>query len=230
MCIGVLTVPAIAYADPIVIYSTGVDASGNLLPDGAVDPHWTVQIEAYDQDTTPTPSGGAFLDDYNGANYIGGPAYRPDPAHGGTNPYGSDTANAGVIAWSAANYSGNVAYVYRTVFDLTGLNAATASIELTYLSDDDGELALNGALIPSTYNFQTGARTYILTGGFDDALNTLDVVAYNQGGPGGVLVRIDSATAAVPEPAAFGIFGLSAIGLLLFQRRRETARGSAVSV
>jgi len=219
---GALSKSEAANADAIQIFSTGVDANGNVLPAGSVDSHWTVQTEPYDQnDHSITATGPqTFLTDYNGATYVGSSAYRPNPAAGGLAYTGIDTAHAGTIAWSANNNSGYAAYTYRTTFNLNGLNPTTANISLTFFADDDAELALNGVLIPSTYDFRNGEMTVDLSSGFISGLNTLDLVTYNEGGAGGGFVQINSATA-TPEPAPLWIMGFGVAALGLARRRRR---------
>jgi hypothetical protein len=213
----------VAAAPSIGIFSTGVDASGHLLPDGSVDPRWTVQNEPYDHaGCLPcdgnSPSGGPFLGHYNGASYVGGPAYLPTAFPGGPSFYNLNTPTAGLIAWDPYNASSYQPFTYRTTFNLGPAAPNHTSIVLTMASDDDAELAVNGVLVPSTYEFRTGLHTFVLDSGFVAGTNTLDVVAYNEGGAGGIFVAIDSAT--VPEPATFGVLSAGVLGLGVVRRRR----------
>lgn len=211
-----LAAPSFAHAGAIDIFSTGVDSSGNLLPNGSIDPHWTVQTESYDtNDHGITATGGAFLTDYNGASFVGSYAYLPTAFPGGAGGYNLDTPTAGVIAWSPNNEGGYVAYTYRTTFDLS--DPTSAQIVLTVVADDDAELALNGVLIPSTYMFRSGPETFTLDSGFVAGVNTLDVVSYNEGGAGGIMVTVDSTAA--PEPATFALLATGLLGLLAVRRR-----------
>ena len=73
---GVLTVIAPARADLITtLFNTGVDANGNLLPDGVVDPHYRL-IRSPDP-AYPGPSALVVNDD--GTGLVSGPYLANGP-------------------------------------------------------------------------------------------------------------------------------------------------------
>jgi hypothetical protein len=203
--LGALLAPLPALADPIALFGTGVTAGGAPLPAGSVDPHYTSLTMA------PGLTTSNYLAAYNGGTPVTDPTYVPT-----TNYWGG----LNVISASQSGVPGTVsnqAFTYRTTFDLTGFTLASVVIDLNYYTDDQGEIALNGILIPST--FTNGSATASLTSGFVSGINTLDFVTFNQGGPGGVFVSIQDATADVPEPASLVLLSICLVGLGLVRQR-----------
>ena len=94
------------------VFNTGVDAGGNLLADGAVDPHYTLISSA--DPSTPGPN--AYIVDQAPGNPIP-PWYADGPASKWIGP-------------QALQNVGNAVgqYDYRTTVNLTGFVAATASL------------------------------------------------------------------------------------------------------
>jgi hypothetical protein len=213
----------------ITIFSTGVDAEGDLLPGGSVDPHY---VWSYGAGTV-----GNFGDPYNPATstFFSAPnfptAFTPEdgyvtPDSGplvGNGPFwNAENPDAKSISFNnVGGGGGDVPFTYQTTFNLTGLYPATASISLNWFVDDWGVIAINGVVQPGT-----GGGTYTLNSGFVSGVNTLDFVTYNGGGPGGISVQILGATAddaAAPEPGTLDlvVLGLASIVLagLALQRR-----------
>jgi hypothetical protein len=108
-----------------VVFNTGVDANGNALPVGSVDPHYTLV-------SSPDP------------NNPGPQAYVYDTS---SLPYVPDSPNAAWVS-SAVEPSGSQAvgvYDYQTTVDLTDFNAKTAILS-GYLSTDNElrDILVNG--------------------------------------------------------------------------------------
>ena len=120
--IALLSLATPSRADQIPIFNTGVDASGAPLSGGSADPHWSVV--AGPDITSPTP--GEVL----------------------TNPSGLYASSAdSQWIWVNADGSGSTAspYTFRLTFDLTGLNASTATISGAWGVNNEGVIQLNGA-------------------------------------------------------------------------------------
>ena len=209
--ITLLALAGPARADQIPIFNTGVDASGAPLSGGSADPHWS--IVAGPGITSPTP--GEVL------------SY--------TNPFYAVPADSQWI-WVHADGSGATGspYTFRLTFDLTGLDAGTATISGAWGVDNEGVIQLNGATPTGTGalsltnfndegNFDVFNR-FSITGGFVAGVNTLDFLATDNDNPGALDVSTLIGTAwagAVPEPASLLLLGIGAIAVSGFARRRR---------
>ena len=160
---------AAAGAAPIPgLYNTGLDSARALLPSGAVDPHYQL-IQSADPGF---PGPAAIV--LNDSGY----------------PIGTWLANGPTSKWlspQASQAVGNAAgnYTFRTTFDLTGLEPATALLSLRVTSDNAlTAIYLNGVATGLSYggDFTTLSSASTLSSGFVDGLNTLDFVV-NNGGP-----------------------------------------------
>jgi hypothetical protein len=137
--------------------------------------------------------------------------------------------------WANADGSGMIGspYTFRLTFDLTGLNASTATISGAWGVDNEGVIRLNGAAPTGTGaltltnfddlgNFDVLNR-FSITGGFVAGVNTLDFLATDNDNPGALNVSALTGTAtpgAVPEPTSLLMLGAGAIGVTCYARRR----------
>jgi hypothetical protein len=209
--LSLLAVSGTATATSIGLYSTGTDSSGNALPVNGIDAHYQVAA-----------SGGGpsdFLSYYTPNSYSFGNAYHP------SFDWGLGDATSSEISCNALNFpcDNNNAWVYRTTFDLTGFDLSSVVLDLTGYFDDKGQLAVNGNLVGGTYRQYSGPDNFILTAanaGFVAGVNTLDIVSVNQGGPGGVYLKVNDVSA-VPEPASLFLVGT---GLAAVVRRARRSR------
>lgn len=176
------------------LYTTGVDNAGNVLADGAVDPHYTILETGTSAITVDSSS-------------------RP----------GSWFPNSSTSGWVWENATGqptNTTRTFRTTFDLTGLDASTASLSGTWLADNFGKIVLNGQDTGnSATNFFLSPSAFSINAGFVSGINTLDFVVEDVGVISGFRVETISGTAdplhQVPTPAAIlpvltGLFGTAA--------------------
>lgn len=199
---------ALAHAANIPVFNTGVSASGTLLPLGAVDPNWSI---------------------------VSGPGVTaPQAAYVLTsqrNPVGTyyPTSDSQWI-WAAASGVAGVGspYTFELKFNLAGFDPATVTISGAWGVDNLGTIELNGApaigtglSLTNPSNF-TAPNPFSITGGFIAGINTLDIVATDQGFVGGVDVTALIATGApispVPEPGACAMM-IAGLGMLIIMKR-----------
>ena len=147
------------YAAPIPgLFNTGVDDAGAPLADNAVDLHYTITVnpdgglpDAIVEDSTRFPIvAGPWMANSNTSKWIG-PRFFTDQAAGGD-------------------------YTYSIIFDLTGLDPASAVIIGQWTSDNAGtDILINGV---STGNSNPGSfgiyTAFTISSGFIDGLNTLE--------------------------------------------------------
>ncbi len=224
-----------ASAAPIVsLSSTGLGAPG------AADPHYAL---------VSAPAGPVSASKLPGASGSGTPAFTtayvvqqnanfPFDAFWASNNYSPPGAPAS--GWIAPTADVNTThpdgyYTYRTTFDLTGFNLASASISGFVAADNGVQVLLNGQFAasiygPNGYTFTTTAfanQGLSITSGFKPGINTLDFVVYNEvqasGNPTGLRVALSGNADPVPtpEPASLAVFGGGLIGLAGYIRRRR---------
>ncbi len=82
--------------------------------------------------------------------------------------------------------------MYRTTFDLTGLDPTTAVLWGRWAMDNQAELRLNGISVAFVRRLDD-LKYFTIKGGFVAGINTLDVVNINEStsaNPGGVRLEI----------------------------------------
>jgi len=152
------------------LFDTGVDNSRNALPDASIDPHYSLIVNP------DSASPDAIVEDSTMFPIVTGPW----------------VANTATSKWIGPRFNtggaqgldtGNGTYVYRTTFDLTGLDLATIVITGGWATDNGGlNIRVNGvnvgltspdflALYPFTIN--TANATFV------NGINTLDFVVQN---------------------------------------------------
>jgi hypothetical protein len=186
-------------ANTITLFNTGVGSGGAPLPDGTLnDSHYSLIVVPGSTTTTRVRTTGAY----------------PLPPW-----FGNDALSAWIGPNNDNSLNGPVGnYVYRTTFDLTGLNPLTASIVGGWSTDNNGvQILLNGANTgnPGTSftQFSTGFASFSIGSGFVSGINYLDFVVYNGGGPTGLRVEM-SGTASVPDGGLTAILlGMGMLGL-----------------
>jgi len=148
------------------LFATGVDDAGNLLPAGAVDPHWKLV-----QSADPSARGPNA--------YVVNEGW-PIP------PWIANGPHSKWIAPKADQSNGNFPgdYIYRLTFDLTGFDPGTARITGRWSSDNTGaQVRINGQVTGITYdgNFGAFSAEFTISSGFVDGTNTIEFVVNNAG-------------------------------------------------
>lgn len=141
------------------IYPTGVDDHRELLPDGEVDPHYVLTLNADSDSATETYAQSTI----------------PAP------PW---VANGPLSRWIGPRVDATAAggnYVYQLKLDLTGFDPSTAYLAGRWTTDDGGSLFLNGADTGFKTSGFTDFSTFKLTQGFVTGTNILEFRVVNGG-------------------------------------------------
>ena len=172
------------------LFNTGVDASGNALPDNSVDPHYTIVVNP------DSASPNAIVEDSTVFPIVAGPWVANEPDSKWIGPRFETSAAAG------AEGSGGD-YVYRQIFDLSGFNPATARITGEWSTDNAGiDISINGISTGLVNSGQFVTYTgFAISSGFQSGANTIEFRVNNAGvGYTGLRVRKLRATAQLAPP------------------------------
>jgi hypothetical protein len=118
-------------------------------------------------------------------------------------------------------------YIYRTTFDLTGTNPATASLSGFWATDNIGVIFLNGVYAGVTNLAGPSVFTaFNINGGFVPGVNKLDFLVVNNGttpNPTGLRVEIGGSVN-IAEPASVVLASLGMLVLCVFGMARTRGR------
>ncbi|HEY1691076.1 MAG TPA: hypothetical protein VGG39_02885 [Polyangiaceae bacterium] len=151
------------------LFSTGVDGTGTPLAIGATDPHYVLSSND--------------------------PAF-PGPKAITVTPNAAWTGNTATSEWISIQASttgaNNGVYTYTTIFTLTGVDPATATLSGTWAGDDSVSLSLNGTVVATRAAPAYGSTAaFAVPAGspFVEGANTLAFTTVNSGnGPTGLQI------------------------------------------
>jgi hypothetical protein len=196
------------------LYNTGVDDSGNVLPDLAPDTHWSIVSSPIGPDTT-------LARDSSGGFPVApvGPWLGDDSSSRWLIPANTDSAGDAPVG----------VFDFQTTFSLNGFIPNTAAITGRYSSDNEAIDVLvngvstginNGTAGNDQMQYQFWWNLPTISGLFQSGTNTIDFLVNNDGGPTGFRAELIGSATAVPEPSSLAMGAMGAIGLFVLTRRR----------
>lgn len=183
-------------------FGTGLDASGALLAQNAVDPHYTIVGSSVFGPAAYAKLSGAPIDNGAWVNDSAASAWLvPD-----TDFFFLD--QAGITD----------SITYRTTFDLSAFSAPGWRIDGRWAADDSGlTIRLNGVVVPGTAVAQADRWTgFSITSGILPGLNTLEFTTFSTVSPTGL--RVEMTTTPVPEPTTWLLMA-AGLGVVALRRR-----------
>ena len=230
---ALLAVMNVAQASPIIIFDTGVDATGNVLPDGTIgDLHYILTyLGNGGAPVGPgTPDGTIVKTSANG--FPVPPWLDDDSLSAWIGPFPQPAGDPKTVPRmdGLPGY-----YEYQTTFNLVG-DPLTASLSGQWSMDNEGvDIFLNGVAtgntVPDSQAF-TSWHPFSISSGFVAGLNTLDFLVHNDPGsedgdatfssPTAVRVEVTGTVSSsqVPEPTTLALLGLGLAGLGLSRRKQ----------
>ena len=158
-----------------------------VLADGTVDPHYQLITNANDPQ-----SKAAIVEDSTVYPIVAGPWLANTEASKWIGPLADPNGAPG-------------RYVYRTTFDLTGIDPAAVRVMGKWATDDAGvDILLNGSSTGLQNPGFASFAPFVLTNGFTAGVNTLDFVMDNGGtdlNPTGLRVELRAGTRQSGPPA-----------------------------
>lgn len=173
----VCAIAANTRADDVAIRSTGVDDASAVLAPAAQDAHYAI---------VQGPSG--FVPRQ-------ATVARAHPSFVPNDPVGTVGGSSWIAPLSTTDtFFAPGTYVYRTTFDLTGLDPASARIDGTFAVDNSvTDVILNGTSLGIQGGAYWAMTNFAITSHFVDGVNTMEFVVLNSGGsagPTGLRVRL----------------------------------------
>lgn len=194
------------------LFGTGVDSNGNYLPDGSVDPHYT--LSGFGSQTSAYVVGNP-----NALGWADNLTYGAPPAE-----------------WISIDHEGGTlsglpvgTFDYTTTFSLTGFNPSSAVLTGYLSGDDSGEIFINGVDTGAGTGYGGWTTIYPFTinssnATFVPGINTLTIVDSNSSGPIGEqldIVGSANPATAVPEPTTLTLCGIGVVGLFGYGSSRQ---------
>ena len=206
------------------LFGTGVNDAGDLLPAGALDPHYKLIASA---DTNfPGPDSIVVNQDFPIAGEAGGgPWLTNGPGSKWIAPQPDQTCcGVGMAGGNGGNLPGD--YVYRVTFDLSGFDLSTVKLTGRWAVDSEGvDIKINGTstgnkIPPYPPQPSEAWHSFAINSGFVDGMNTLDFVVNRSSGkyPTGLRAEVSGTGVPLPQPVPVpGLFGtgLNDAGALL---------------
>jgi hypothetical protein len=166
----------------LALFNTGVGPSGMALAGGSIDPHYKLILSA---DSTFTGPDAIVVDQIAEGYWV---------AQSATGKWIAPSPNQSYPGATPCNAAGT--YAYRTTFDLTGFNPATAKITGQWGADNSGTaVRLNGMSLGITAASYAPLTSFTIETGFVAGTNTLEFEILDLGCPNGLRVELSGVAA-----------------------------------